>query len=198
MTGRVIITVLLLAAIGGLSAAFALAVSGGLFRRHSRLHAAPWRGSLDERPRREAPRAIEPAPDTIDIERASQDRLMGRRPQTAGQAAGYWTANPQPVSPPHVNGRAAVEVTDDQDGKHARPRAYLVSAEPYCSQPGCGSRKHWTEDHQEPAPGSHAQQAINDDLRAAGFKVHDGNDDAVDSMIMRALNGPLAIQAAKP
>lgn len=104
--------------------------------------------------------------------------------------------------------RPVVTVTDDPAGRHARPRAYLVHAEPppYCST--CGSDEHWTDGHSGPDPlvtqmvadraASRAQQAIDDDLRAAGLKVYDSEDDALKSMWTRAMGLAIAdVEAAR-
>jgi hypothetical protein len=136
---------------------------------------------------------------------------------------------PMPVSPPHVSGwipeehdpgcpcvpcterrTPVVTVTDNPPlGKHEKPRTYLVhrDPEPYCVR--CGSGEHWTQDHAGPDPlvtqmvadraASRAQQAIDDDLRAAGLKVYDGGeDDALKSMWTRAMGLAIAdVEAAR-
>jgi hypothetical protein len=101
-----------------------------------------------------------------------------------------------------------VTVTDDPPGRHEKPRAYLVHAppEPYCST--CSSREHWTDGHTGPDPlvtqmvadraESRARHAIDDDLRAAGFKIHDDNGTAVESMFTRAMARAIAdVEAAR-
>jgi hypothetical protein len=103
----------------------------------------------------------------------------------------------------------AVVVTDNPPkGRHEAPRAYpfLSGAEPYCSR--CGKAGHWRGD--EPCPDKsidelitrrrdgHVADAIAAHLTGAGFKVHDNNETAVESMFTRAMARAIAdVEAAR-
>jgi len=95
---------------------------------------------------------------------------------------------------------AAVVVTGDPPGRHERPRAYQVTAEPYCSR--CGTRGHWRggQGCEDAVVGEllarrrdgHVAAAIAGHLEAAGLKVHASEDEALESMWTRAMGKAVA------
>ncbi|SRR6266496_890687 len=105
---------------------------------------------------------------------------------------------------------AAVEVADDPPaGRHEAPRvhAFTPGGDPYCGK--CGKAGHWrggqscadavVDELITRRRDGHVAAAIADHLADAGFKIHESNDAAVESMWTRAMGlGVAAIEGPKP
>jgi hypothetical protein len=150
---------------------------------------------------------------------------------TAGQRAGYWApAEPlwaaaaqaaaegrigPPPRKPAVRPESAYEmeppsaaviVTGDPPGRHERPRAYQVTAEPYCSR--CGTSGHWRSGQgcEDAVVGEllarrrdgHVAAAVAGHLEAAGLKAYGSEEEALESMWTRAMgNAVAAVEGAR-
>jgi hypothetical protein len=91
----------------------------------------------------------------------------------------------------------AVTVTDDPPGRHAQPRvhAFTPGDVPYCGN--CGQAGHWrgeancadrrVDEMLARRRDGRATERINASLAEGGFKIHDDNDAAVESMFTRAM-----------
>jgi hypothetical protein len=116
-------------------------------------------------------------------------------------------AGPHPALDHHAP--AAVTVTDDPPaGRHEAPRVhpFRPGDEPYCGK--CGTAGHWRgsescadrriDETLIRRREDRVTAAMNADLKAAGLKVYDSEDDALKSIFTRAMAMSVRAIEAKP